>query len=86
MGSGFSHPMGCPSKFPPTSRAAITETTQRRFGYSSPVIGTGPELVDYFGGLAEQGVERVYAWFCDFAAPESIDGFGREVLAPLRGV
>lgn len=68
------------------SRAAITETTQRRFGYSSPVIGTGPELVDYFGGLAEQGVERVYAWFCDFAAPESIDGFGREVLAPLRGV
>lgn len=68
------------------SRASVTETTQRRFGYSSPVIGTGPELIDYFGGLAEQGVERVYAWFCDFAAPESIAGFGREVLAPLRDV
>ncbi|MBM3658142.1 MAG: LLM class flavin-dependent oxidoreductase [Actinobacteria bacterium] len=68
------------------SRAAITETAQRRFGSSAPVIGTGPEIVDYFGGLAEQGVERVYVWFCDFASPESIDGFGREVLRPLQGV
>jgi len=68
------------------SRAQITETTMRRFGYSAPVVGSGPELVDYFGGLAEQGVERVYAWFCDFATPASIEGFGREVLTPLRDV
>lgn len=67
------------------SRAQVTETTMRRFGYSAPVIGTGPELVDYFGSLADQDVERVYAWFCDFAPVETLEGFGVEVLAPLSG-
>lgn len=66
------------------SRAQITETTMRRFGYSGPVVGTGPELVDYFGGLADQGVERVYAWFCDFAPPETLEAFGVDVIPALR--
>jgi hypothetical protein len=47
------------------------------------VIGTGPELVDHFAGLAERGVERVYAWFCDFAPPDTLAGFGAEVAAVL---
>ena len=34
--------------------------------------------------LAEQGVERVYVWFCDFAPPETISAFGEEVIAPLN--
>ena len=34
-----------------------------------PVVGTGDELVDHFGRLRDQGVERVYAWFTDFASP-----------------
>lgn len=64
-------------------RDAVTEVAMRRFGYSRPVIGTGPELVDHFAGLAERGVERVYAWFCDFAPPDTLGGFGAEVAAVL---
>jgi alkanesulfonate monooxygenase SsuD/methylene tetrahydromethanopterin reductase-like flavin-dependent oxidoreductase (luciferase family) len=64
-------------------RAEITETALRRFGRTHPVIGTGTELVDHFGRLAETGVERVYVWFCDFAKPPTIAAFGQEVIAPL---
>ena len=39
-----------------------------------------PELVDYFGSLQERGVERVYAWFCDFAAPDTLAAFGEDVI------
>jgi alkanesulfonate monooxygenase SsuD/methylene tetrahydromethanopterin reductase-like flavin-dependent oxidoreductase (luciferase family) len=52
-----------------------------RFGHSEPVIGTGPELADHFGRLAEQGVDRVYAWFCDFAPPDTLAAFGAEVIS-----
>lgn len=67
------------------SRAGITEAALRRFGASRPVIGTGAELVDHFAGLQDQGVERVYAWFCDFAPADTLAGFGAEVVAPLAG-
>jgi alkanesulfonate monooxygenase SsuD/methylene tetrahydromethanopterin reductase-like flavin-dependent oxidoreductase (luciferase family) len=65
-------------------REAITEVAMRRFGYSNPVIGSAAELVDHYGRLAEQGIERVYAWFCDFAPPDTLAAFGEEVIAPLR--
>jgi alkanesulfonate monooxygenase SsuD/methylene tetrahydromethanopterin reductase-like flavin-dependent oxidoreductase (luciferase family) len=65
------------------SRAAVTETTMRRFGRSSPVIGTSGELVDHFGDLAGDGVERVYVWFCDFAPPETLAAFGDTVIRAL---
>ncbi|HEY1737932.1 MAG TPA: LLM class flavin-dependent oxidoreductase [Acidimicrobiia bacterium] len=62
-------------------REAITALAKRRFGYSRPAIGTGPELVDHYGKLAEQGVERVYTWFCDFAPPDTLAAFGEQVIA-----
>ena len=46
--------------------------------------GTAPELVDYFGSLAERGVERVYVWFTDFAPPETMTAFGETVIGPLQ--
>jgi alkanesulfonate monooxygenase SsuD/methylene tetrahydromethanopterin reductase-like flavin-dependent oxidoreductase (luciferase family) len=64
-------------------RAAVTELAKRRFGQVNPVIGTGPELADHFAGLADQGVDRVYAWFCDFAAPDTLAGFGAEVIGTV---
>jgi alkanesulfonate monooxygenase SsuD/methylene tetrahydromethanopterin reductase-like flavin-dependent oxidoreductase (luciferase family) len=67
-------------------REAITETARRRFGHSRPVIGTGAELVEHYGALANSGIERVYTWFCDFAPPETLAAFGDEVIAPLRAV
>ena len=72
--------------FVPTEsdRDAVTELTHRRFGpRTTAVIATGPELVDHYGALAEQGVERVYAWFCDFAAPETLAAFGVDVIGTL---
>ncbi len=65
-------------------RAAVTETATRRFGASSPVIGTGPELADHFGRLGERGIDRVYIWFCDFAAPDTLTAFGAEVISQLK--
>ena len=64
-------------------RTAISETAMRRFHYARPAIGTGPELVEHFRRRAEQGVERVYAWFCDFARPETLAGFGEEVIGKV---
>lgn len=65
------------------SRKEVTEAAARRFGRSSPVIGTGPELVDHYGRLADEGIERVYTWFCDFAPPSTLAAFGDEVIAHL---
>ena len=65
-------------------RQAVAALAQRRFGPSGPVIGSGAELLDHYGRLAERGIERVYTWFCDFAPPETLAGFGEEVIAQLR--
>jgi alkanesulfonate monooxygenase SsuD/methylene tetrahydromethanopterin reductase-like flavin-dependent oxidoreductase (luciferase family) len=65
-------------------RDAVASDAIRRFGHSSPIIADGAELRDHYARLAERGIERVYAWFCDFAAPETLAAFGREVIGPLR--
>jgi alkanesulfonate monooxygenase SsuD/methylene tetrahydromethanopterin reductase-like flavin-dependent oxidoreductase (luciferase family) len=65
-------------------RDVVTEQAERRFGHARPLIGTAAELVDQYGRLAEQGIERVYTWFYDFAAPETLAEFGEDVIAPLR--
>jgi alkanesulfonate monooxygenase SsuD/methylene tetrahydromethanopterin reductase-like flavin-dependent oxidoreductase (luciferase family) len=66
-------------------RAEVEATAMRRFEHSHPIIGTGAELVDYYGRLSRQGVERVYVWFCDFAPPETVAAFGEQVIKPLAG-
>jgi alkanesulfonate monooxygenase SsuD/methylene tetrahydromethanopterin reductase-like flavin-dependent oxidoreductase (luciferase family) len=66
-----------------TDRAEIEGVARRRFGYADPVVGSGPELVEHFGRLAERGVERVYTWFTDFAPPVTLEAFGAEVVAAL---
>lgn len=64
-------------------RNEIAETARRRFAFSQPEVGNGSELLEYFSGLQAQGVERVYLWFCDFAQPETLAGFGESVIDPL---
>ncbi len=64
-------------------RKEVADTAMRRFGYAEPRIGSGSELLDYFGGLSGQGVERIYLWFCDFAQPESLAAFGEQVIDQL---
>jgi alkanesulfonate monooxygenase SsuD/methylene tetrahydromethanopterin reductase-like flavin-dependent oxidoreductase (luciferase family) len=64
-------------------RDAVAQAAARRFRNLTPVLGMGPELVDHFGRLADQGIERVYAWFSDFAQPDTLAAFGTEVIGPL---
>ena len=65
-------------------RATVQELAERRFGRRGVVVGDANELVDHFGRLGEQGVERVYTWFTDFARPETLAAFGEQVAAQLR--
>lgn len=70
--------------FVPTEdeRRTVTDLAGKRFG-PSVVVGSGSELVEHYAGLADRGVERVYAWFTDFASPETLARFGTEVILPL---
>ena len=64
-------------------REAIEGAAARRFGAMGFQSGDAAELQDHFGALASRGAERVYVWFTDFAAPETLAAFGSEVIAPL---
>ena len=67
---------------PGDSREEVTQLVTRRFGsLGAPKIGTPEELVDHFGELAQRGVERIYVWFTDFAAPDTVRAFGDGVIA-----
>src|SRR5438477_75956 len=59
-------------------REDVTTTAKRRFGWaaSGPAFaaGTGAELVEYFSQLHENGVERFYTWFTDFAPVDTVAG------------
>jgi alkanesulfonate monooxygenase SsuD/methylene tetrahydromethanopterin reductase-like flavin-dependent oxidoreductase (luciferase family) len=63
-------------------RADIDETARRRF-WGGHVLGNASELVDYFGALAERGVERAYVWFTDFAPADTLEAFGATVIEGL---
>jgi alkanesulfonate monooxygenase SsuD/methylene tetrahydromethanopterin reductase-like flavin-dependent oxidoreductase (luciferase family) len=64
-------------------RDQVRVRAKARFGWARPLIGSTAELVDHYGTLADQGIERVYTWFCDFAPPETLDEFGEGVIAQL---
>ncbi len=69
---------------PGADRDEVESLALRRFGQVGRVTGTGPELVEQFGALHDRGIDRVYAWFTDFASPETLAGFGDEVIAAVR--
>jgi alkanesulfonate monooxygenase SsuD/methylene tetrahydromethanopterin reductase-like flavin-dependent oxidoreductase (luciferase family) len=62
-------------------RAAIEEAAQKRFGYSSRVVGGSTEMIDHFHEMSERGVERFYVWFTDFAPTATLEAFGAEVIS-----
>lgn len=67
------------------ARAEVTEKAMRRFGVyeAGLMIGSANELVEQFAALRARGVERVYTWFADFAAPATLERFGAHVIAEL---
>lgn len=64
-------------------RNAIVDKSRRRFGHLGPGLACGDagELIEYFAGLEQQGAERFYVWFADFAPVDSIAEFGESVIA-----
>ncbi len=66
-------------------RTEVAELAVRRFGSANVVVGNAAELTEHYRGFAERGVERVYAWFTDFAPPETVAAFGATVAAELDG-
>lgn len=65
----------------------VREVSNRRFGNlgSGLVCGDAGELIGHFTALADQGVERFYVWFSDFAVPESLHEFGESVIKAFAG-
>ncbi|MBO0855336.1 MAG: LLM class flavin-dependent oxidoreductase [Nocardia sp.] len=63
-------------------RDRVREVGTRRFGYLGDglVCGDAAELTAHFSARAEQGVERFYIWFTDFADPATLTEFGATVI------
>jgi alkanesulfonate monooxygenase SsuD/methylene tetrahydromethanopterin reductase-like flavin-dependent oxidoreductase (luciferase family) len=64
-------------------REAVAHAALRRFPFSGLVVGSATELVDWFAGMHDRGVERFYVGFCDLPGPEALAAFGRDVIAAL---
>lgn len=64
---------------------AVIGKARRRFSQLGPglVCGRADDLVAYFAGLRDQGAQRFYVWFSDFAAPKTIAEFGERVVSAL---
>jgi alkanesulfonate monooxygenase SsuD/methylene tetrahydromethanopterin reductase-like flavin-dependent oxidoreductase (luciferase family) len=65
-------------------RDEVVAQVKQRFSWARPLIGTAPELVEQYGKLEAQGIERVYTWFCDFAQPETLAELGEDVIEEMH--
>lgn len=69
----------------PGTREEQAALAAKRFGYMPHrVEGDGPALVAHLRELESRGIERLYAWFTDFADETNLARFGEDVLSPLR--
>ena len=70
------------------ARADVVALAQKRFGTtglgSNVFIGTADELCEHYEERCARGVERFYVWFLDFAKPETLAAFGRDVIPAFR--
>ena len=61
-------------------RAAVVEKAMRRFGKTGHVTGNAEELIEHYRARAADGIERIYVWMSDFAAPDTLSEFGETVI------
>lgn len=64
-------------------REQVTSLALKRFGTMGVMVGDSEQLIDFFGQLGDKGVERTYAWFTDFAMPDTLTAFGETVIPAL---
>ena len=48
-----------------------------------PIVDECRPLAERFADLHDRGFERIYAWFCDFAPPRTLEAFGEHVIAAV---
>jgi alkanesulfonate monooxygenase SsuD/methylene tetrahydromethanopterin reductase-like flavin-dependent oxidoreductase (luciferase family) len=78
------HPVGLAAG--PGDVDRVTEVARRRFGgWGGLITGTAERVAQELALLARRGVERFYLQFSDFAAPETLERFGAEVIPAVRG-
>ena len=69
---------------PGDDRDALVAQADRRWPgmgrIGGRIVGDLGELADELAASKARGVDRVYAWFSDFAAPATLEAFG-ELLA-----
>ena len=67
----------------PATRDEVVGLATRRFGNMGGglVVGDADELLAHYHDLQDRGVERIYVWFADFAAPSTLAAFGDQVIA-----
>jgi alkanesulfonate monooxygenase SsuD/methylene tetrahydromethanopterin reductase-like flavin-dependent oxidoreductase (luciferase family) len=64
-------------------RDDVVAAAKRRFGFmptTGRAIGNAEELAAIFESYAARGVERIYAWFTDFAQPDTLIAFGQQFI------
>jgi alkanesulfonate monooxygenase SsuD/methylene tetrahydromethanopterin reductase-like flavin-dependent oxidoreductase (luciferase family) len=67
----------------PGRRDEVVELAARRFGRmgeAGHLVGSPEEVAAGLRSLRSEGVDRFYTWFTDFAPPETLTAFGREVI------
>ena len=63
----------------------VDALTRKRFGdWGELIIGTPDQVADQLIAIARNGVERFFLPFSDFAPPETLRLFGREVMPAVR--
>lgn len=70
----------------PAQRDDVLARAHGRFGFmprAGVLEGTADEVAAGLRALRDRGVERVYAWFTDFASPATLHQFGSEVIPAL---
>jgi alkanesulfonate monooxygenase SsuD/methylene tetrahydromethanopterin reductase-like flavin-dependent oxidoreductase (luciferase family) len=69
-------------------RAEVEALNAKRFGrtkmHENIVVGTASELIDHFGALHADGVDRFYTWFTNFAPADTLGAFSEVISAVTR--
>lgn len=76
---GFAHSA---EQIPDVTTATARRMPERSWG--APLIGTADMLIDQLYAERERGVELFVLRFHDFAGPETLESFGREVIAKMQ--
>jgi alkanesulfonate monooxygenase SsuD/methylene tetrahydromethanopterin reductase-like flavin-dependent oxidoreductase (luciferase family) len=65
--------------------ADVDALTRKRFGnWGGVIIGTPDQVADQLIAVGRSGVERFFLPFSDFAPPETLALFSREVMPAVR--